>query len=602
MAKIKHLNEHLTNMIAAGEVVERPSGIVKELVENSIDAAATEIEVILKEGGIQSIQVIDNGVGMDAKDASLAFDRHATSKISEVNDLWSIATLGFRGEALPSIASVSRVILLTNNGVESTRIEMNYGKVESAKPFASNQGTDITVEGLFLKTPARLKHLKSIPYEAALITSVMEKFAMSYPMISFRLVSDGREVLRTNGKGNLTDIVYAIYGKETARNAVPFSGSDYDYTVSGLLVLPVINRANRNYITLFINGRMIRSYRLSKVIVEAYQPYLPSDRYPMAIVTITMDPKLVDVNVHPSKWEIRLSKENQLEQLVKKVIVDQLAQSMQAPEIEIRKPILEPKVIVQSFDLEPSVIKLVERNVEKEVVSSFSEPIINEQPIGQTVQEKQAEYHTEKTSEPIVTEQREFVSPALPTMQLVGQYHGKYILAENEEGLFIIDQHAAQERYRYELYDQRMNEQSTDYYELLVPVMIEIGNSNLQRLEEIRESFLSIGITVEQFGTNSIVCRSVPIWMEQVDMQDLMQRMVDYIIEEKDISLSALRKHAVATMACHSSIRFNRVLNREEMQQVIDDLKKCKQPFQCPHGRPTFIKLTDKQLEREFLR
>ena len=582
MSKIQHLDEHLMNMIAAGEVVERPMGIVKELVENSIDAKASRIEVILRDGGMELIQVIDNGIGMDAEDATLAFERHATSKIHEVKDLWAISTLGFRGEALPSIASVSHVVLLTSNGQESSRVEIDYGKLVSAQPYASNQGTDISVSGLFLKTPARLKHLRSVPYETSLITSVMEKFALSYPTIAFKLIGNDRVILQTTGRGDLVEVVHTLYGNETARNTISFENSDFDYQVNGVFVLPTINRASRNYITIFINQRMVRSYRLTKAITDAYENYLPKDRFPIVVLNIQMDTQLVDVNVHPSKWEIRLSKEKQLEALIKSSIEEELRNSLVAPEIKGIEPIVQEKVVFQNFDLsEEKKIPFVVKEEEYKTVSIIEET------------------KEEELIVPIVKEKSE---DSFPNMQVIGQLHGKYILAEDENHLYIVDQHAAQEKYHYEQYNAHFEKPVTEFFELLIPVQLEIGSSGLQRIHELNESFNQIGIQLEAFGGNTIVVRRVPIWMHQVDMDLFLKDMIDYYFEEKDISLPKLRKHAIATMACHTSIRFNRYLSKEEMHQVIEDLKVCQDPFHCPHGRPTFMRLADKQLEKEFYR
>ena len=333
MAKIQQLDAHLTNMIAAGEVVERPMGVIKELVENALDAQATRIEVNINQGGTELMEVIDNGVGMDREDACLCFERHATSKIKTTEDLWAIHTLGFRGEALPSIASVSNLTLLTNNGEDSTRVEIRYGQRQSARPYPCNQGTQITVSGLFQKTPARLKHLKSIPYETSLILDVIQKFALSYPDVAFRLVHDGKEVFRSAGNGSLLEVMAIIYGRDLARQCIEVEGQDFDYTVRGLMALPAQTRASRNYMTVFINRRMIRSYRIQKAILEAYKNYIPQDRYPIVVLDIEMDSHLCDVNVHPSKWEIRLSKEQQLEFLIRDTLTHTLREHMQAPEV-----------------------------------------------------------------------------------------------------------------------------------------------------------------------------------------------------------------------------------------------------------------------------
>ena len=588
MSKIRHLDEHLMNMIAAGEVVERPMGIVKELVENSIDAEATRIEVLLKDGGMDIIQVLDNGIGMDAEDATLAFDRHATSKIHDTKDLWTIATLGFRGEALPSIASVSHVVLLTNNGEESSRVEINYGKLVSAQPYASNQGTDITVSGIFHKTPVRLKHLKSIPYETSLVTSVMEKFALSFPEISFKLIANERTILETTGRGDLIEVIHALYGTETARNTVLFSEKDYDYQVEGALVYPSINRASKNYITVFMNRRMVRSYRITKAISEAYQSYLPKDRYPIVVLNIKMDYQLIDVNVHPAKWEIRLSKEKQLELLVKNTIEETLRKNMIAPEIKGIEKVPEETIenfIFQNFDLTEE--KIIEK---PSYIVEESQEIFEKEEYVEIISEEEKIEETRKQKE------------VFPNMQVIGQLHGKYILAEDETFLYIVDQHAAQEKYHYEQFKNHLERPITEFFELLIPVQLEIGSSGVLRVDEINEQFNQIGIQLESFGGNTVVIRKVPIWMHQVDLELFLSDMLDFFFEEKDTSLQNLRKHAIATMACHSSIRFNRYLSKDEMTKVLEDLKDCEEPFHCPHGRPTFMRLSNKQLEKDFYR
>lgn len=585
MGKIQQLNEHLTNMIAAGEVVERPMGVVKELVENSIDAHASSIEIIVSQGGMQSIKVIDNGIGMDASDASMAFQRHATSKIKETNDLWAIQTMGFRGEALPSIASVSNVVLLTSDGMESTRIEVQYGKTIGAKPFSCPRGTQITVSGLFLKTPARLKHLKTINYETALITSIVEKFALSHPFIAFRFVAEDKVIFTSNGNGNLIEVLYSLYGKDTAKAALEVEYKDYDYTIQGILVLPSVNRANRNYIITFVNGRMIKSYRLQKVVLDSYREYLPDDRYPVVVIDIKMDAQLVDVNVHPSKWEIRLSKEQQLENLIRESIVASLHSSMKAHEVIIQpKPIISEKVEIQNFNFAYEPTEMLKVEEEPIFYSAIKEVVATDQ------------------LEENLTSMNDEQKKAFPQMLVIGQLHGKYILAQGDEGLYIIDQHAAQERYHFEQIQKKIMMPIEDYFDLLIPTMVDLPLSLTSRMNEIIEKFQELSIEIEFFGNSSILIRKVPIWMKDVDIKQFLLDMIDLFQDDKIISIDRMRKEAVSSMACHSSIRFNRVLSMDEMKQVILDLSTCSQPFQCPHGRPTFISISEKQLLKEFYR
>ncbi|MEA5026856.1 MAG: DNA mismatch repair endonuclease MutL [Erysipelotrichaceae bacterium] len=581
MGKIAQLNQHLTNMIAAGEVIERPAGVVKELIENAIDAQASSIEVNIKEGGITYIQVIDNGTGMDSSDAVMAFERHATSKLKNDNDLWSIRTMGFRGEALPSIASISKVALSTNDGQEATSVRLNFGQMMDVKPYFCPEGTQVTVEDLFQKTPARLKHLKTRQYEAAVISGIIEKFALSQPQIAFTYRSDDRVVFQSNGNGNLAEVIGIIYGMDVARNLVMLNSSDYDYVISGAYALPSITRATKNYIAVFINSRMVRSYRLQKVIMEIFKSYLPDDRYPIVVMDVRMDAQLVDVNVHPSKWEIRLSKEQQLEDLVRRTLLQSLSQNMQAPKVKTDLPITATKIEFTNF--------------------TFDEPI-TEQPVPPSF--KTAESVSLETAEP----NRETVkvinskNNQFPIMSVIGQFHGNYILAESIDGLYIIDQHAAQERYNYERFQQLMMNEKTEYQTLLIPLVIEIGSYLQSEFDHISEMLQKMHVTVELFGTDSLLCRSVPVWMSDIDVLVFIHDMVDFYQAEQDTSLLAVRKAALASLACHASVKFNQHLNLDEMKEVILHLQKCENPFNCPHGRPTFIHLTESQLKKEFLR
>ncbi|HQB32842.1 MAG TPA: DNA mismatch repair endonuclease MutL, partial [Erysipelotrichaceae bacterium] len=443
MSKIRILDELLSNMIAAGEVVERPMGVVKELIENSIDAKATRIEIRLMNGGLDYIGITDNGCGMDKKDATAAFNRHATSKISEVNDLWQISTMGFRGEALPSIASVSKVSLTTNDGSDSTLVKVEYGKIAEAKPFGAPEGTTIKVEGLFYKTPARLKHLKSGNVELNLILDLVSKMALSHPEISFELSNDGQTRIQTNGSGSLLEVIMAIYGVEVARKCIAVDFEDYDFRVSGYIVNPAISRATRQYINTFINSRIIKSYQIQKAIIEGYKGYLMSDRYPIAIVNIGIDYKLVDVNVHPSKWEIRISKEKQLYKLVTTKISEVLKREM-TPSDLLLKNLSKPQKENIDRIIEPA---------KEETYQTFQQPALN------IVQEEIFDYlEMEQTHR----------------FKYLAQLHGKYILANDEENLYIIDQHAAQERCMYEEIQNQIMEKSITTQHLLLPLVIEV--------------------------------------------------------------------------------------------------------------------------------
>lgn len=667
MGKINRLDEHLSNMIAAGEVVERPMGIVKELVENCIDAHARNIEIQIMQGGIDTITIIDDGDGMDSEDATLAFERHATSKLKEVNDLWNIHTMGFRGEALPSIASVSHVLLRTNNGEDATEVEISYGSLQCAKPCGTPRGTMIEIKNLFQKTPARFKHLKSPQYEFSLISDVIQKFALSHPEIGFCLSHDGRIVFKTKGTGNLLEVLMQIYGRDTAKTAITLQGSDNDYKIMGFAMQPQFNRATKYYILMYINGRMIRNYHIQKAIMDAYSPYMPKDRYPIVVIDVLMDAQLVDVNVHPSKWEIRLSKEKQLEKLVYETISKALKEQLEIPNIK-PKEIIKDKVEIQELDftyerddqtkklhkevnesfVKPDTLPPLDMNelrkdmanptkkaaVKELAAISYPQPVKHE-PISTVVEDKQASYdiganiekqfkqevkdakHDDtkkafqekdnkqdltypKVEEEIIKELPK--NPSLPQLRVIGQFHNSYIIAEGDKGLYIIDQHAAQERYHFEIIRKAILEGVKDTQPLLIPLTIDTSLSIITQIDDVNAMLNQIGIHVEVFGDATLVCREIPTWMKDIEEVAFIQDMIDIWEKDKEQSIEKLRKHTIATMACHSSIRFHRTLTMEEMKQVIIDLGKCEQPFHCPHGRPTLICLDEKDLIKDFER
>lgn len=599
MAKIRQLNEHITNMIAAGEVVERPMGIVKECVENSIDANATHIEVHVLDGGLSRITIIDDGDGMDHEDAALAFERHATSKIKEESDLWNIHSLGFRGEAIPSIASVSEVTLKTNNGKESTMIQVFYGERVSYQKYSTPKGTQIDIENLFARTPARYKHLKTTQYEFSLISDVIQKFALGYPNISFVLSHNHVETFKTSGKGNLQEVIFQIFGRETAKGAIQIDAKDDDYMIHGYAIQPNINRATKYYMYIYMNQRMVRHPRLYKAIQDAYHAYMPVERYPIVVLNIAMDAQLMDVNVHPSKWEVRLSKEKQLENLIYITLQNALKNHLQIPEIQ---PVKEKvKIEMPKMDIYKEEIK-----IHQEVQESFAPYQANEiDDKKMVIEEKESDKNSIGESQHkemnFTEDQKTAVNPSFPVLSVIGQFHGNYILAQGEKGLYIIDQHAAQEKFHYEQLRKNIFK-SCEMQTLLIPEVIKVSPSILVQLQDINTMLAHMQIECECFGEDAIIIREVPVWLKDTDITKFMLDIFDYYQKNQTIQAESLRKAALASLACHSSIRFNRKLNMEEMKQVVEDLRNCEQPFNCPHGRPTLICITDEQLIKEFSR
>lgn len=581
MSKIKVLNEHLTNMIAAGEVVERPMGVVKELIENSIDALSNHIEIRLKNGGLDCIEISDNGYGMDPQDAVAAFNRHATSKISQDDDLWHIHTMGFRGEALPSIASVSKVSLKTNDGQVGTAVDIEYGQIKSVEPTACMQGTTIKVEGLFYKTPARLKHLKNANSELNAILDLVQKSALAHPEISFELYNDDKLKIQTNGSGSLQETIMDVYGLDIAKKALKIECEDYDFKIDGYVVSPVITRSGKQFINTFINGRVIRNFYLNKAIIEAYSQFIMPERYPITVLNISVDYQLVDVNVHPSKWEIRISKEKQLAELIKRNVTEVIRHSMI-----------------------PSDLIIDHLRIDNEYVSSNPKPIVNEEkkeieekytfeseninrPIKKVVQENLIEYQT---------------NPTIDRFTFLAQLHGRYILAYDEDNLYIIDQHAAQERCMYEDIQNKITEKKVHTQPLLIPLVIDVSPATVNQIDLLNEQLNCIGLHFEQFSLSSLIVREVPDFLENLDETDFINNLINEVINDKQMSILEIRKEKIASLACHSSVRFNHYLSAEENKKLLSRLSNCKQPFNCPHGRPTMITISEKQLVKEFKR
>ncbi|QIK69098.1 DNA mismatch repair endonuclease MutL [Erysipelothrix sp. HDW6C] len=603
MSKVHVLDTHLTNMIAAGEVVERPGGIIKELVENSIDAKATQIEVRISEGGMGSIEVSDNGEGMSGEDLVQAFERHSTSKISNTQDLNAIHTFGFRGEALPSIASVSYIEATTNDGETSHRLVIDNGKKSDVERFARNAGTTISVRNLFLKTPARLKYIKNVHYETSIIQDTMQKFAMSNPAIAFSFYNEDKLAFRSFGRDDSLDVFHRIYGGAISQDTEIFSGENYDFKIEGIMALPQHNRANRYAIWLYINDRMIRYPKAQKAIVDAYRRHMPTDRYPIVVMKITVDPQLVDVNVHPSKWEIRLSKEEQLIELIQSQLESVLDAHMRPQKITF-KPTSE--IPVQQdfkqdllndtqpryplFDVKPT--PMIYEEVVETIVPTMSE--VDEVPIDSTPQPE--------IENIIMTPEPEVITYKIEPLKVLSQLSGNYILAQGDAGLYIIDQHAAMERVRYEYYQNKLLNRDVPMQDFLIPMMIEGRKNIINQLAKINDAFASFNIELESFGDDTLVLRSVPVWIEDNEVKEFVNEVLDMFEADKKIREEDMRRSVIATLACHSSVRFNEYMSMDEMMTLVEQLRQCEQPFHCPHGRPTFITVEHKQLIKEFKR
>ena len=620
MGKIKQLDSQTTNMIAAGEVVERPMGVVKELVENAIDAGSTRINIVIEQGGLSRITIQDNGCGMDSEDAEMAFHRHATSKIRGQNDLWTIQSLGFRGEALPSIAAVAKVTLCTSDGNDSTRIVIAYGETLSASSYPCNQGTEITVEDLFYRTPARLKHMRSGSYEASLIQDVVIRFALSHPEIAFHLISDGRDSFRTSGQGDLLEVLYAAFGRAAAENAIPVDFSDFDYHVTGYLIKPDITRASRNMMHVFLNGRMVKTYKLYKSIQDGYEDFLPSGRYPMCVLSVEMDPHLLDVNVHPSKWEVRISKEIQLEYLIRDSVKKILGGNDIAPRAEVhetRQEYYEPMsfdtdALMPEEEKKPEVretaqVYEAEKEEEKteqhaEIPSSVPSFEINEETRKQILAEQEEDNELLKQLSAEIEdnkEEEEQTLVSMPAMEVIGQYKSHWILCSSETGLAVVDQRAAMQRVLYEEVRSHLNERPV-MQDLLVPVILHAGDDLVQRADELNKASASIHIEFEPFGRDSLLVRSVPSWMNGINEDEFLNDLLDEFKNDRTGRYARLARDQAAALASKAAVHNSQHMTYEEMKEVVRRLSLCENPYKTPKGKSVFIVLDEAELAKEF--
>ena len=684
MGKINILSAELSNKIAAGEVVERPSSVVKELVENSIDAGSTNIKVIIQEFGIKQIRIIDNGSGISNDDLERAFLRHATSKISADYDLFHIETLGFRGEALASISSVSKVAIKSCSGeAQGKMLILEGGKVVQSEFYAPIKGTDLSVENLFYNTPARLKYLRNPHTEQANITNVIHKFALSYPNISFELHVDGKITFKTYGDGDVHKILSKIYNMSVAKNMIDFSGSNDDYKVYGFISVPEETRASKNYIHIFINGRYIKNYVIQNSIIDAYGTLLMKNRYPLCVINIEMDPILLDVNVHPTKQEVRLSKEAELIRLIKEIIAERLSNYTYIPQgmnnvltkkeksriekldflseldtkfgIEedaaISKKQLEDKIINEddfifgednlSSENNISVNDKNENNdnsysrktnrVKSDLpdLSYSPHPKDNRNRFGEKPTKKEIENfmnfskrdeieytedkvilgsdseldnnHFDEIKNAKIVQDDETKVRTLPDLKVLAQIFKTYILSEADNKLYLIDQHAAAERYNYEKLQREFSDRKNYKKQMLIPLMFDFSVEEAAEVRNNLEKFEELGIVFEEFGDNSYVVREFPGWIEE-DEEEMIKIIVEKVLKNNNITFNELRNDAIAMASCKMSIKANQILNEVEMNKVISDLYECKNPFTCPHGRPIITKMEKKDLEKMFKR
>ena len=517
MSKIKVMDEILANKIAAGEVVEKTMNVVKELVENSIDAQSDEIKIELIDSGVKEIKVTDNGIGMDREDARLAFSRHATSKLKNLDDLFNIESLGFRGEALPSIASVSNIELKTSNGEIGTYLTLSGGKDMHVEDSDLQPGTTITVKDLFYNTPVRLKYLKNLYTELANITEYVNKMALSYPNIKFTLINNDKVLLATDGNGDLKKVIYQIYGADITKKMIEISGENDDYYIHGYISYPEMTKSNRNAITTLVNGRVIKNNELNKIITDSYHTYIPKDKFPIIVLNIDVDPILIDINIHPTKMDIKFSKMDTLKELVSEEITKKLKELTLIPTISTRS----------EEALRETTIPLY-RAFKKEEIQ---EPKYEETVLDFSVEEPSFKEEQEESIDE-TSKQEEISTPRIKKMIPRGIVYSTYIIAENEDGMYIIDQHAAAERINYEKVLKSIKEKVIPI-DLLIPIKIELTTNEFLIIRNHLDILKEYGFYVEEFGMNTIIIRSHPNWIPEDIAEECVRKAVDIIITKE---------------------------------------------------------------------
>ena len=600
MTQIKILSDDLASRIAAGEVIERPASVVKELVENSLDAGSTRVDVQVVGGGAKSIVVIDNGMGIPSDQITTAFERFATSKIDESSDLISIPTLGFRGEALPSIASVARVITvsMSTEAAYGVKYHVDFGKPGQVEKIGAPQGTRIEVTDLFNNTPARLKFLGSAGRELARVQSILASLALVNPHVTFNLVADGRDRLRTIGSGKLMDSIAGVYGQKIADQMIPLEpGGSSAFAVDGVVSSPSLTRANRMYITISVNGRWIQSRRLSYAIEQAYHGFLPERRFPLALLRIRTPLEDVDPNVHPAKAQVRFLREDLVFSIVQRAIRGILSASAPIHEIGASR-MAGSSGLLRAADL-------------TEVGSGTLEPGISSTQ-GSFVQKpdpllKIAQGQSDEMRDDIaltVSEGGPTPRETLPVLRVIGQAHETYIVAEGPEGLYLIDQHAAHERVTFEFVKYRFDNGESEYQPLLEPLTVDLAPGVMTTVQEHQDDLNKVGWRFEEFGKNSLILRSVPGPLSvKVSADGAAQVLIRVLDELASGGAGDTWSHRlIATIACHASVRAGQSLSIDDCKNLVRQLEQTERPNTCPHGRPTIVRLRANDLEREFKR
>lgn len=641
---IEKLPIELANLIAAGEVVERPASVVKELVENSIDANSTVIHIDLMEYGIKKITILDNGYGMTESDIEIAILSHATSKIKKQEDLFAISTLGFRGEALPSICSVSKMKITSSiDGYNGICKLYQAGVCFDSKQVSFIKGTQIEVSDLFYNTPARLKHLSSNQVELSHIISLVNRFALANPYISFILSNNGKVLFSSTGDGDYLMIIRSVYGQEVAKNMLYFEGNNELYKIKGYTSSNSAFRSNRNSITLIINKRVVKNLSLVYAITDAYKTYLPIGKYPISIVEIEADESLVDVNVHPTKQEVRFTDEHSLKELITKTLMQTLQsvelvyqQSLSPDKVEVKefdKPILKTETkleknenhkLTYDWDDFESSSPLVKKDSQKyeyeldnqrsQLAKTYSSNVTTVEKDEQIDTQQNFSYEVEEShfsneldyQKEMVEQQsfelRETTQSFFKSMKYLGQYNKTYLLLEKDDDLYLLDQHAGMERYMYEFISKKFKEDTPHIIEPLFPLKVEVPLYEVELVLSKQTEFEKLGIYFEHFGSNIFLIRKLPIWIPENLQIELITDMINYIVNNQKTNKAVLYDNLAKMLSCKKSIKANMHILDVEVKSLLEKLDQCQNPFTCPHGRPTIIKFTKTEIEKLFKR
>lgn len=642
MAKIQLLDQKTIDNIAAGEVIERPASVVKELVENAVDANANAITVEIKDGGMTLIRVTDNGIGIPKDQVKTAFLRHATSKIRSVEDLLSVSSLGFRGEALSSISAVAQVELVTKTAESFSGVSYKIygGEEEAFDDIGAPDGTTFLVKNLFYNTPARRKFLKSATTEAGYVEQMMVHIALSHPEISFKFIHNNKNKIYTSGNGKVKDIIYHIYGRDVAGALIPVQAQSEDVKVTGFVAKPYVSRGNRNYESYFINGRYIKSSIIYKAIEEGYRTFTMKHRYPFVCLDFKINQELLDVNVHPTKMEIRFRNGREIYELVVDTVREALLQKDLVQDVlretpkkkkeqpktkEVKKP--EPFEVNRRKE-ETQKMDQTMKDFAKMRQSQTNQQGHRAKPEGMKQDRLKSEssqtakkptyaglnYNTQKKEFPqyktdelssnqmTLREDPVFSVQARPDRKILGQLFKTYWLIEYEDQLFIMDQHAAHEKVNYERLMKNFKEKEIYSQRLEPPMVVTVSMMEAEALERYKDAFAGLGFTIESFGGNEYCIREVPANLYGIGERDLFMELLDAVSQENGIMDTEVIASKIATMACKMSIKGNQRVSLMEVEHLLDELMKLENPYQCPHGRPTIIKMSKYEIDKKFKR